>query len=164
MIFRHVRRKNTIQPEKKTLKLTFKKLRPNAIIPKAATAQSAGLDLCACIEQPVTIGLGEICTVPCGIACCPESADVVLLIFIRSSLGRKFGLTLANSVGVVDSDYRGEILVPIINHGQEPYTLEPGERFAQMVVTPVIFPEVEEADQLPQTERGESGFGSTGRH
>lgn len=145
------------------MKLTFKKLRPNAIIPKAATAQSAGLDLHACIEEPITIPVGRSVTIPCGVACCPERADVVMLIFIRSSLGRKHGLTLANSVGVIDSDYRGEILVPIINHGQEPYTIQPGERFAQMVVTPLIFPCIEEAEELPDSERGLGGFGSTGR-
>lgn len=145
------------------MKLTFKKLRPNAIIPKSATAQSAGLDLHACIEQPITIPVGSSVTIPCGVGCCPERADVVMLIFIRSSLGRKYGLTLANSVGVIDSDYRGEILVPIINHGQEPYTIQPGERFAQMVITPLIFPLVEEADELPASERGLGGFGSTGK-
>lgn len=146
------------------MKLSFKKLRPNAIIPHAATAQSAGLDLHACIEKPITIPVGGNVTIPCGVGCCPERADVVMLIFIRSSLGRKYGLTLANSVGVIDSDYRGEILVPIINHGTEPYTLQPGERFAQMVITPLIFPTVVEADSLPASERGLGGFGSTGRH
>ncbi len=145
------------------MKLTFKKLRDSAIIPAPATAQSAGLDLHACIEEPLTIGVNERASIPCGVACCPERKDVVLLIFIRSSLGRKFGITLANSVGVVDSDYRGEIIVPIINHGSEPYTIEPGERFAQLVVTPVIFPEVECSDELEPSERGERGFGSTGR-
>lgn len=145
------------------LKLTFKMLRDNAVIPKSATATSAGLDLCVCSDAPITISPGEIVTIPCGIACYPEREDVVLLVFIRSSLGRKFGLTLSNSVGVIDSDYRGEILVPIINHGSKPYTFEPGERFAQIVVTPVIFPEVCESDELPDSERGENGFGSTGR-
>lgn len=143
--------------------LTFKRLRDGAVIPRAATPDSAGLDLCACIDSPVTVNPGEIVTIPCGVACCPGRRDVVLLIFIRSSLGRKHGITLSNSVGVVDSDYRGEIMVPIINHGDMPYTFEPGERFAQLVVTPVIFPEVTESDDLPESLRGENGFGSTGR-
>lgn len=145
------------------MKLTFKKIKENAVIPSAATKTSSGLDLHACISEPITINVGESVTVPCGIAVCPEREDVVMLIFIRSSLGRKHGVTLANSVGVIDSDYRGEILVPIINHGTAPFTLEPNERFAQLVVTPIIFPEICQADELPESERGESGFGSTGR-
>lgn len=143
--------------------LKIKKLKENAIIPKRETKGSAGLDLHACIDAPAVIGVGEIFTVPTGIALSPEREDIVMFVIIRSSLGRKHGLTLANSVGVIDSDYRGEILVPIINHGTEPYTLNPGERFAQLVITPVIFPEVLEADELDSTERGERGFGSTGR-
>ena len=86
-----------------------------------------------------------------------------MLVFIRSSLGRKYGLTLANSVGVIDSDYRGEIMVPLINHGSQPCTLFPGERFSQLVALPVYLPEVLESDSLPESERGKSGFGSTGR-
>lgn len=145
------------------MKLYIKRLKENAVIPCAATNGSAGLDLCACIDKPVAVNPGEIKTIPCGIAVCPEDENVVMLVFIRSSLGRKFGLTLANSVGVIDSDYRGEIMVPIINHGSVPYTFEPNERFAQLVVTPVIFPQTVERDELPSTSRGENGFGSTGR-
>lgn len=145
------------------MKLTFKKIRENAVIPTAATKQSAGLDLRACIAEPTVINPGEIVSFPTGLAVCPESEDVVMLIFMRSGLGSKFGLTLPNAVGVIDSDYRGEISVPIINHGKEPYTMMPNERMAQIVTLPVIFPEVEEADQLPETERGTQGFGSTGR-
>lgn len=143
--------------------LKIKKLRENALIPHAATKLSAGLDLCACIDNPVTLPVGETVTLPTGIACAPDREDVVMLVFVRSSLGRLHGLTLANSVGVIDSDYRGEILVPIINHGKEPYTFVPGERFAQLVVTPVIFPDIVESDTLPETERGLNGFGSTGK-
>lgn len=145
------------------MKLTFKKIRENAVIPTAATKQSAGLDLRACIAEPTVINPGEIVSFPTGLAVCPEREDVVMLIFMRSGLGSKFGLTLPNAVGVIDSDYRGEISVPIINHGKEPYTMMPNERMAQIVTLPVIFPEVEEADQLPETERGTQGFGSTGR-
>lgn len=148
-----------------TLHLKIKKLRESAILPSCATEESAGLDLHACIDEPLTVGVGEIATIPCGIAVCPDtsSGGAVMLIFIRSSLGRKYGLTLANSVGVIDSDYRGEILVPIINHGTEPYTLECGERFAQMV--PLTIPKciVTEEDTLPESKRSEGGFGSTGR-
>lgn len=145
------------------MKLTFKKLREDAIIPHSQTKTSAGLDLHVCLDEPLTLGVGEIITLHTGIALCPEREDVAILVFIRSSLGRLHGLTLSNSVGVIDSDYRGEIMVPIINHGAEPYTFQPGERFAQLVVTPVIFPEIEEADTLPESERGLNGFGSTGK-
>ena len=145
------------------MKLTFKKMRPNAIIPSAATKLSAGLDLHACIDEPVTVEPGEIVNFPTGVAVYPEREDVVMLIFMRSGLGRKYGLSLPNSVGVIDSDYRGEMSVPIINLGKEPYTMVPGERFAQLVTLPVILPEVCEADELPETERGTQGFGSTGR-
>lgn len=143
--------------------LKIKKLRENAIIPAAATKLSAGLDLHACIDEPVTIAPGEIVNFPIGIAVCPEREDVVMLIFVRSGIGRKHGLSLPNSVGVIDSDYRGEIQVPLINLGKEPYTMMPGERFAQLVTMPVIFPEVIEAEDLPETERGVNGFGSTGK-
>lgn len=143
--------------------LKIKKLKPNAIIPKRETKGAAGLDLHVCLDEPVTIGVGEIFTVPTGVALEPEREDIVMFVIIRSSMGRKYGITLANSVGVIDSDYRGEILVPIINHGTEPYILQPEERFAQLVITPVIFPEVSESDSLDSTERGEQGFGSTGK-
>lgn len=145
------------------MKLTFKKLREGAVIPSAATKFSAGLDLHACIDEPTVINVGEIVNFPTGIALCPEDEKVVMLVFVRSGIGRKFGLCLPNSVGVIDSDYRGEIMVPIINHGSAPYTMMPGERFAQLVTLPLILPEVEVAQELPDTGRGTQGFGSTGR-
>ncbi|MCC8130818.1 MAG: dUTP diphosphatase [Ruminococcus sp.] len=146
------------------LSLQIKKLRLNATLPAAATQLSAGLDLHACIEEPLRVPVGEIVTVPCGIAVCPDlsQGNVVMLVIIRSSLGRKHGLTLANSVGVIDSDYRGEILVPIINHGSEDYVFEPGERFAQLVPLFVPTCTVTEAEELPESERS-GGFGSTGK-
>ena len=143
--------------------LKIKKLRENAILPVAATKQSAGLDLHACIDGPVVIEPGEIVNFPTGIGVCPEREDVVMLVFMRSGLGRKHGLSLPNSVGVIDSDYRGEIQVPLINLGKQAYTMMPGERFAQLVTMPVIFPEVVETDELPESERGTSGFGSSGK-
>ena len=143
--------------------LTFKKLREGAKIPTAATRLSAGLDLYACIPAPVTINPGESFNFPTGIAVCPDDENVVMLIFVRSGHGVKHCLTLPNSVGVIDSDYRGEISVPIINLGHEPYTMQPGERFAQLVTVPVLFPDTAVADSLPETERGIAGFGSSGR-
>ena len=146
------------------MKLLFKKLRQNAIIPKRATTGSAGLDLCACIENPLEIKSGEIVKIPTGLAVeYVGEESVALLIYSRSSLATKYGLTLANSVGVVDLDYRGEIMVSIINHGKESFTVTPDERVAQLVVTPVLMPETEEVCELSQTNRGEGGFGSTGK-
>lgn len=143
--------------------LKIKKLRPGAIIPKRATKNSAGLDVHACIDKPVEIPVGEIRNFPIGIAVAPDCDDVVMLMFPRSGLGRSKGISLPNCVGVIDSDYRGEIQVPLINHGREPYTVLPGEKIAQLVTVPVIFPDVEETDTLSKTDRGEAGFGSSGK-
>lgn len=144
--------------------LKFKKLRENAVIPKRATSGSAGLDLCACIDSPLEIKSGEIVKIPTGLAAQYDGEeDVALLIYARSSLASKHGLTLANSVGVVDMDYRGEIIVAMINLGGESCTVSPNERIAQLVVTPILTPETEECGNLSQTERGEGGFGSTNK-
>ena len=144
------------------MKIKIKKLNENAKIPTYATEFAAGCDLYACIDEDVTIEKGEIRKIHTGIAVCPESDDVVLLIYGRSGLGTKFGITLANCVGVVDSDYRGEIIVSLINAGKEPFTVHNGDRIAQLVVTPVIRAEFEESETLPESQRGENGFGSTG--
>ena len=146
------------------MKLLFKKLRENAIIPKRATSGSAGLDLCACIDSPLEVKAGEIIKIPTGLATEYVGDEAVaLLIYARSSLATKHGLTLANCVGVVDLDYRGEIIVAMINHGKEAYTVSPDERIAQLVVTPVLMVDTEETGELSQTVRGEGGFGSTNK-
>lgn len=144
--------------------LKMKKVRENAIIPKRATAGSAGLDLCACIDEPLTVKAGERAVIPSGIAIALESSEVVALVFARSGLAIKHGISLSNSVGVIDSDYRGEICVGIINTSREDYTVNPGERIAQLVLTPVIPAELVEVESLDETERGAGGFGSTGRN
>ena len=144
------------------MKLFIKKLDENAIEPKRATEFSAGYDLSACLEKPLEIKSGEIVKVPTKISVAPSEKNVVILIYARSSLATKHGLTLANSVGVVDSDYRGEILVPLINLGKETYTINHGERIAQMVITPILTPTIEITDTLEETQRGKGGFGSTG--
>lgn len=144
--------------------LKMKKVRENAIIPKRATAGSAGLDLCACIDEPLTVKAGERAVIPSGIAIALESNEVVVLVFARSGLAIKHGISLSNSVGVIDSDYRGEICVGIINTSREDYTVNPGERIAQLVLTPVIPAEPVEVESLDETERGAGGFGSTGRN
>ncbi|SFW42923.1 dUTP diphosphatase [Ruminococcus flavefaciens] len=144
------------------MKLTFKKLDPRAIIPSRATSGSAGLDLCACLDAPVTIEAGEIKMIPLGITAEPDREDIALLIYPRSGLSSKYGVSLANCVGVVDSDYRGAWFVPLINHGKEPFTVEHGMRIAQLIPTSILMPEIEVSDQLSETERGAGGFGSSG--
>lgn len=144
------------------MNLSIKKLKPNAVIPQRATEGSAGYDLFACIDGRVVIEPNQIVKIPVGIALDMDTNDICVMIYARSGLASKFGITLANSVGVVDSDYRGEIIVPLINLGKEPYTVEPLQRIAQMVITPIILPELSESDNLSDTERGINGFGSTG--
>ncbi len=144
------------------MKITFKKLNEKAVIPKRNTEYSAGMDICACIDEDVVIGVGEIKMIPTGLKAQTDENDVALLIYPRSGLSTKYGVSLANCVGVVDSDYRGEWFIPLINHGKEPFRVENGMRIAQLVLTRVIFPEIEESETLTETERGESGFGSSG--
>ncbi len=139
------------------------KLRKSAILPKYATEGSAAADLCADLDVPLTLKPGERALVPTGLAIAPESSEVVSLIFSRSGMGAKSGISLANSVGVIDADYRGELKVALINHGQADYTVNPGDRVAQLMFVPVLHAMFEETDCLDQTERGAGGFGSTGR-
>ncbi len=141
--------------------LKIKKLKDGAVIPKRATEESAGLDLSALLENPVTINPHEIVKIPTGIAIELEKGYAGL-IYPRSGLSTKHGISLANCVGVVDSDYRGEVLVAVINHSETPFTINTGERIAQLVISPVILPEIEVTNNLNDTERGVGGFGSTG--
>jgi dUTP pyrophosphatase len=131
--------------------------------PSYGSKGAAGLDLPACIDQDLTLAPGEKVVVPTGIAIALPSSDYVGLVYVRSSLGFKRGITLSNSVGVIDSDYRGQIFVALTNLSNEAYVIQPGERIAQLVITPVCIPEISVVSQLPETERGEGGFGSTGR-
>ena len=143
--------------------LKVKKLREDAVLPVRATAGSAGMDLHALVDTPVTLQPGQRAMIPTGLSIALPSPDYVALVFARSGLAIKKGVTLANCVGVVDSDYRGELKVGLINQSDEPYTVEKGERIAQLAVMPVCLPVVEEADDLDETERGQGGFGSTGK-
>ena len=143
--------------------LRIKKLNENAVVPKAATGGSAGMDLYACIDSDVTIKSGERVLIPTGIAIALESNSYVAYIYARSGLAIKNGITLANCVGVVDSDYRGEVKVGIINLSDSNYTVKNGDRIAQMVIAPVIMPQIEEVNELDHTDRASGGFGSTGR-
>ena len=139
-----------------------KKLNPTAKLPTYGSADAAGADLYACLEGPVTIAPGETAWIPTGIAL-EVPKGCAGLVYARSSMGAKRGLAPANKVGVIDSDYRGEIRVVLLNHGKVIQTVEPGERIAQFVITPVLTPVYEEAEELTESGRGAGGFGSTGR-
>ena len=131
-------------------------------MPVRATSGSAGFDLCAALDAPLTLAPGKLASVPTGIAVkLPEGS--VGLLFGRSGLGVKHGITLSNSVGVIDSDYTGEIFVGLCNVSDEPYTIMPLDRIAQLAVFSPLPVALEPADSLEKTERGEGGFGSTGR-
>lgn len=141
----------------------IKIMRDGAVLPKYATEGSAACDLTNASGEAITILPGERKAVPSGIAIAPESSGVVALVCARSGLSSKHGIALANSVGVIDSDYRGEILVSMINHSAEPYTIAPGERVAQLMFVPVMKAVFEAVDELDSTYRGAGGFGSTGK-
>ncbi|MBQ5883943.1 MAG: dUTP diphosphatase [Clostridia bacterium] len=132
-------------------------------MPERATPGSAGMDLYAVLDEPITLNQGETALIPTGIAIALESANEVALIFPRSGLSIKHGIGLFNSVGVIDSDYRGEIKVGVVNQINKEYTIEPNERIAQMVIMPVSLPEIIEVNELDETQRGTGGFGSTNR-
>lgn len=138
-----------------------KRLKEGAKLPTYGTAEAAGADLYACIQEPVVIAPGDTAWIPTGIAV-EVPKGCAGLIYARSSLGTKRGLAPANKVGVVDSDYRGELTVVLLNHGSEVQTIENGERIAQFLITPVITPTYTEVEELSDTIRGTKGFGSTG--
>ena len=142
--------------------IRVKILREGAKLPTYGSAEAAGADLYACLENPVTIAPGETAFVPTGIAL-EVPGRCAGLIYARSGLACKRGLAPANKVGVVDSDYRGEILVALHNHGSVEQTIENGERIAQFVITPVLTPAYEMAEELSDTVRSGGGFGSTGK-
>ncbi|MCM1334565.1 MAG: dUTP diphosphatase [Bacteroides sp.] len=144
------------------MKIGVKKVREGARLPYRATEGSAGADLFAYIESETVIGAGEQRLIPTGIAIELNDPETGAFIFPRSSLAAKNGVSLSNCVGVIDSDYRGEIKIPLFNHSDRPYTVSPGDRIAQMVILPILLPEWEEVDSLGETERAEGGFGSTG--
>ena len=142
--------------------IRVKKLNANAILPTYGSAGAAGADLYACLDAPVTIAPGQTAWIPTGLALeVPEG--YAGLVYARSSLGVKRGLAPANKVGVIDSDYRGEVRVVLLNHGQETQIIAHGERVAQFLITPVLTPVYEEVEELTDTNRGVGGFGSTGK-
>ena len=142
--------------------IPVKILREGAKLPTYGSAEAAGADLYACIDAPMTIAPGETVFVPTGIAM-EVPRGCAGLVYARSGLACKRGLAPANKVGVIDSDYRGEINVVLYNHGAVPQTIENGERIAQMVITPVLTPAYEVVEELSDTQRSTGGFGSTGK-
>ncbi|MCM1159327.1 MAG: dUTP diphosphatase [Clostridium sp.] len=142
--------------------ISVKKLNAGAVLPTYGSAYAAGADLYACIEENVHFNPGETKLIPTGLAM-EIPAGYAGLIYARSGLASKKGLAPANKVGVIDADYRGEVMVALHNHGTVPVTIEPQERIAQLVITPYLTACFEETEQLSDTVRGEGGFGSTGR-
>ncbi len=145
------------------MQLLFQRLDPSAKTPGYATPGAAATDLCALLKAHLTLAPGGRAAVPTGLAIQLPGPQFVALVCARSGLAVKHGVTLSNGVGVIDSDYRGEIRVGLVNLGPEPYTIQPGERIAQLMVLPVARPDLAEAEQLTPTARGAGGFGSTGR-
>ena len=145
------------------MKLLIKRLDPRAKIPARATPGSAGMDLYALLDHPVTLPPGSMTTIPTGIAIGLPDSNLVGLVYARSGLAVKHGIALSNGVGVIDSDYTGEIRVGLVNLSDTKFTINPGERIAQLVISPVLPLEPEEVKELTPTSRGAGGFGSTGR-
>lgn len=144
------------------MNINVKKLYENAKLPFRATEGSAGADLFACLSDEVTLKPNERMLIPTGIAIEINDKNCGAFIFPRSSVSYKSGVSLANCVGVIDSDYRGEIKVPLINHSESDFIIHNGDRIAQMVIMPVIIPTFTETTEINSTIRGEGGFGSTG--
>ena len=133
-------------------------------LPHYATDGSAGLDLRAMVKEPMTLQPGDTELLPTGMSIFIDDPDYAGMILPRSGLGHKHGIVLGNLVGLIDSDYQGELMVSCWNRGQQPFTLEPGERIAQLVIVPVMQVELEQVESFSASERGEGGFGHSGRH
>ena len=141
--------------------LRIKRLSSHAVIPEYHTEHASGMDLHAAIDRPLTIGPGQIARVPCGIAVAiPVGYEAQVR--PRSGLATRHGLSIPNAPGTIDPDYRGELIVALVNLGQAPFVVEPKMRIAQMIVAPVARCAVEEVDELDETPRGAGGFGSPG--
>jgi dUTP pyrophosphatase len=143
------------------VKVKYKRLRDLAIVPSYQTQHASGMDLYSANVEPITINCGEIVMIPLGFAMALP-ANYEAQVRPRSGLGTKFGITLPNSPGTIDADYRGEVSVPLINHGKEPFVIETNMRIAQMIIAPVVQATFEVVDELDETIRGAGGFGSTG--
>ncbi len=133
-------------------------------MPHYATEGAAGMDLRACVEAALDIAPGETHLIPTGLAMHIEESGLAAMLLPRSGLGHKHGIVLGNLVGLIDSDYQGQVFVSVWNRGKESFTVQPGERIAQMVIVPVVHAEFEVVEEFTASERGEGGFGHTGRH
>lgn len=142
--------------------IKVRKLKENAILPTYGSAEAAGADLYACLEEDVTIAPGQTAFIPTGLSMMIP-VGTAGLIYARSGMACKRGLAPANKVGVIDSDYRGEFIVVLHNHGTEAQTVSHGERIAQLLITPVFTPGFTEVEELTESQRGAGGFGSTGK-
>jgi dUTP pyrophosphatase len=144
-----------------TVEIRFKRIHPGAQMPAYQSAEAAGMDLHACLDAPVTLQPGDLARVPLGfIMAIPKGHEGQVR--PRSGLAAKFGVTVPNAPGTIDSDYRGEAMVALINLGRAAFTVEHGMRIAQLIVAPVLHVQVREVDELDATQRGSGGFGSTG--
>lgn len=133
-------------------------------MPHYATDGAAGMDMRACVEEELEIAPGDTHLIPTGLAMHIEESGLAAMLLPRSGLGHKHGIVLGNLVGLIDSDYQGQVYVSAWNRGKEPFTVQPGERIAQMVIVPVVHAEFEVVEEFTASERGEGGFGHTGRH
>ena len=143
-------------------RVLIQKLRPDAVVPRYMTAHAAGLDVSAALDHPVEIAVGARAAIPTGLAIkLPEGYEAQVR--PRSGLAREHGITCVNAPGTIDADYTGPVIVLLINHGDRPVRIEPGQRIAQLVIAPVVTAELEEVESLEESKRGDGGFGHTGR-
>jgi dUTP pyrophosphatase len=145
------------------LKVLNPKVGTDLPLPKRATAGSAGLDLRACLDAPLELNPGDTKLIPTGLAIHLADPGLAAVIVPRSGLGHKHGIVLGNLVGLIDSDYQGELMISCWNRGTQAFRVEPGERIAQLVVVPVVLVEFEVVDEFAASDRGSGGFGHTGR-
>jgi dUTP pyrophosphatase len=146
------------------LKILDKRLGDSIPMPEYATDGSAGLDLRACVDEALELAPGETRLIPTGMAIHIADAGLAAMLLPRSGLGHKHGIVLGNLVGLIDSDYQGQLFVSCWNRGDTTFTVQPGERIAQMIIVPVIQPSFVVVDEFDVSDRGEGGFGHTGRH
>ena len=150
--------------QKIQLKILDSRIGSKFPLPKFATDGSAGVDLCACLDKALTIAPGATHLIPTGIAIHIANPGLAALLLPRSGLGHKHGIVLGNLVGLIDSDYQGQIFVSVWNRGHHPFTLMPLERMAQLVIVPVVQVQFNVVEDFPLSQRGTGGFGSTGKH
>ncbi|WP_404401147.1 dUTP diphosphatase [Idiomarina seosinensis] len=144
------------------VKILNSKIGTDIPLPQYATTGSAGMDLRACLDQPLTVAAGETVLVGTGLAMYIGNPDYAATLLPRSGLGHKNGIVLGNLVGLIDSDYQGELKISVWNRSQQDYTIEPGDRIAQLVILPVVQAQLDIVDQFTETKRGAGGFGHSG--